>query len=221
MQAPTDDNSIVLVRAAPVPGETARGLHDAADALRDCSGEVVVFFHGAGIEHATAAHLHDWQTLAGPSRLKLEVCSAAWQRRHTGTPSAPFELSSLVRFWHRVARGDRVAGGGLDESGKASPSGRWVVQIDSGPAHPNSREMLEMVLAGASLELPITVLFSGDGRLHLVGEQACHWRQLVDFELARLCVLDDGDVEPELPVVTLDNEALDRLRERSAGLFLL
>jgi len=81
--------------------------------------------------------------------------------------------------------------------------------------------MLELVLAGASLELPIVIVFTGEGRQHLVGGQARQWQQLVDFDLARLHVLANGGFRPELEADIIDKAGLERLSERSRGILVL
>ncbi len=221
MQAPTDDNSIVLVGSAPLSGTAAETVDEASRALRECTGEVVVFFHGNGVDHAMPGYSDQWVGLSGDSRLRLEVCSAAWQRRHSHTLLAPFVISSLVRFWHRLATGYRIAGRGTHAPEESSLADPWVVRIDSVPSEPDSRERLEMVLAGVSLDLPITLVFTGEGRQHLVGGWGRQWRQLVDFDLARVHVLGDGDLESELPVEVLDEEGLERLTAGARGVLVL
>jgi hypothetical protein len=221
MQTPTDDNSIMLVGSAPLSGAPTSAVNDATQALRECTGEVVVFFHGSGVDHATAAHSGPWLALSGLSRLKLEVCSAAWQRRHARTPPAPFVVSSLVRFWHRVAKGYRIVGQAGCASRNTALDSPWVIRIDSRPAEPDSREVLEVVLAGASLELPIAVVFTGEGRRHLIGGQVRQWRQLVDFELARCHVLAGDDFKSEFPAETIDDEGLGRLVAQGRGVLVL
>lgn len=105
MQAPDQDNSILLVRAEPESFGGDRALDLAADRLRQCNGRVVAFFHGAGVDHARCSHAGPWIELACDHELVLEVCAAAWQRRHDDDLPEPFVRSSLVRFWHRVASG--------------------------------------------------------------------------------------------------------------------
>ena len=109
MQARIQDNSIVLVRAAPGRVSDSRALATVVGMLEQVHGEVVVFFHGPGSAHAAEPHADAWKRLAErDDRVVLEVCSAAWQRRHDGEPVAPFKRSSLVRFWHRALSGDQV-----------------------------------------------------------------------------------------------------------------
>ncbi len=109
MQAASNDNSIVLIRAAPESDAGQRSLAKVVAILQQCSGRVVAFFHGDGVSHAAAPQCKAWKRLAEHEhRLVLEVCSASWQRRHTGGPDAPFVCSSLVQFWHRASSGDLV-----------------------------------------------------------------------------------------------------------------
>lgn len=117
MQAACNDNSIVLIRAVPESDAGRRALEKVAASLQQCSGRVVAFFHGDGVAHAARPQSKAWKCLAEQEhRLVLEVCSAAWTRRHVGGPEAPFVNSSLVQFWHRAASGDRVLSvGAADE----------------------------------------------------------------------------------------------------------
>lgn len=109
MQVASHDNFIVLIRAAPQSDAGKRALAIVAASLQQCSGLVVAFFHGSAVSHAARSHAEAWTSLAGhEQRLVLEVCSAAWQRRHGGEPAAPFVRSSLVRFWHRASSGYQV-----------------------------------------------------------------------------------------------------------------
>lgn len=62
----------------------------------------------------------------------------------------------------------------------------WVVVVGAAPQEPDSREMLELVLAGATLELELVVVFDGAGCDHLEPEAIAPWRQLIDFDLADL-----------------------------------
>ncbi len=216
MQATNDDNSIMLIRAEPQSVEAENAQHEALVALRGCKGEVVVFFHGAGVDHACGAAAGSWQRLAARG-LRLEVCSAAWQRRHEGEPEAPFVLSSLVRFWHRVATGYRLVC--HREAGRGSRQGAtWVIIVTAAPSEADSREILELVLAGASLELPLAVIFRDRGCGQLVGEFARGWRQLVDFDLASLYyTLCAEDFEPGIPASPLDREQAGHLCNTARG----
>jgi hypothetical protein len=215
MDSAPDHNLILLIRTPPGGPDDAFGAPPVAAALGPVGAEAVVFFHGPGVEHAFGEARAAWAPLAD-SGARLEVCSAAWQRRHDGALEPPFMLSTLVRFWNRLARGYRV----VDlqgESGAVRGDAFWLVVVSAEPAEPDGREMLELVLAGASLELPLAVLFQGAGCRHLVGETARGWRQLVDYEMAALYCAVGQELEAEVPVTRLDSEGLKRLRAASRG----
>lgn len=63
---------------------------------------------------------------------------------------------------------------------------RWVIVVGAPPREPDSREMLELVLAGATLEVDLVVVFENAGCEHLEPELIAPWRQLIDFDLAEL-----------------------------------
>lgn len=86
---------------------------------------------------------------------------------------------------------------------------KWVVVISHAPAGPDSQEMLELVLAGVSLELDVLVVFCGAGVEHVVGETARPWRQLTDLGLASIW-FESGCLGSRSP-------AIDGAREMSRG----
>jgi len=98
----------------------------------------------------------------------------------------------------------------------------WLIRITSPPAEPDSREMLELVLAGASLDVPLVVVFAGDGRRHLDEAAFAAWRQLVDFGLAK--VVAEGEAGPAgLPerVEVMTRGQLEALELEAAGAMAL
>lgn len=101
-------------------------------------------------------------------------------------------------------------------------NGPWLIRITSAPAEPDSRELLELVLAGASLDVPIVVVFAGDGRRHLDEAAFAAWRQLVDFGLARI-VAEDGADSGGLPegVEVMARGQLEILELEAAGVMAL
>ncbi len=217
MQVLNDNNLILLVRATPGSAPAVDALNRASRMLRESSGELVVFFHGAGVEHACAPNAAEWSPLAARGA-RLEVCRAAWQRRHDDEPDSAFISSSLVSFWHRVASDHQLAccGQGQHASGEL-PGRGWVIEVTAPPSDPDSREILELVLAGASLELPLAVIFRDHGCSHLTGAEARGWRQLVDFELAELyhCCSEGG--ESDIAATPLSRDRAERLCETARG----
>ncbi len=102
-------------------------------------------------------------------------------------------------------------------------SDAWVIHIALHPDETVSAEMLDLVMAGASLDLPLVVLFSGGGRDHLRGGWASRWRQLTDFGLARLAYQLEDDVvfRPEMPAEGLDATKVEMLLEHARGVLKL
>ena len=101
------------------------------------------------------------------------------------------------------------------------PSSAWVLIVAQPPAEPDSREMLELVLAGATLEIELIVVFDGAGAEHLEPEPFAPWRQLVDFDLADLRAR--GAAPGLLPagVDRLDDAGLERLLDDARGVLKL
>ncbi len=89
----------------------------------------------------------------------------------------------------------------------------FLVRIRSAPDEVGSIEMLELILAGASLEADLTVLFEGLGVDHLRAPWAKMWRQLTDYELATLWMRAEAGepVSVDLPVRRVGGDELDEL----------
>ncbi|QKK03170.1 MAG: hypothetical protein HND55_11225 [Pseudomonadota bacterium] len=73
----------------------------------------------------------------------------------------------------------------------------WVVIVQLPPSEPASTEMLELVLAGASLDLDLTVVFRGAGVAHVAEDPFRPWRQLIDHSLATVLVESGAARLPE------------------------
>jgi len=97
------------------------------------------------------------------------------------------------------------------------PGRSWLIRIAPAPGEPASREMLERVLAAASLDIAVAVVFEGEGLRHLEPEWFEPWRQLVDFELAALHALDPPAGLLPGGVAAIDEQALARLCSAAAG----
>lgn len=98
----------------------------------------------------------------------------------------------------------------------------WILVVGTAPADPDSREMLELVLAAATLDCRIVVVFGSAGAAHLEPAHFAPWRQLIDFSLAELHV--DASDAPALPpagVGTMNPESFERLSRSAAGVFEL
>ncbi len=77
---------------------------------------------------------------------------------------------------------------------------RFVIRIDGLPTAADGRELLELVLAAASLDLDVVVLLCGSAAGLLAGAEHAGWRQLVEQDLAHVCVsAGSGDLDVALP----------------------
>lgn len=70
---------------------------------------------------------------------------------------------------------------------------RFVIEVDGLPDPADQIELLELVLAAASLELPVTVLLTSDAVALLTSPASLAWRQLIEQDLADVAVA--GDVQ--------------------------
>ncbi|MCC5863496.1 MAG: hypothetical protein JJU31_00050 [Wenzhouxiangella sp.] len=88
----------------------------------------------------------------------------------------------------------------------------FLIEIATAPAELAGRELLELVLAAASLDVDLVVLFRNHGLAYLEARWNQGWRQLLDHELATVCCLAPAG-EKTLPgLLELEQPALDRLR---------
>lgn len=89
----------------------------------------------------------------------------------------------------------------------------FLLRIGTAPEVSHADELLELVLAGASLDVDLVVVFEGPAVAHLQKPHVQRWRQLTDFGLAPLYCLTgpDSDLLPEQPAVSIGDEDLDRL----------
>lgn len=101
------------------------------------------------------------------------------------------------------------------------PGESWVVVVAVAPEETASREMLELVLAGATLELDMVVVFEGAGCGHLEPEAIAPWRQLIDFDLAELRARRPESSLMPYGVAALDERGFERLCRDAAGVLRL
>lgn len=101
------------------------------------------------------------------------------------------------------------------------PDRAWIIVVGSAPEEPDSQEMLELVLAGATLELDMTVVFEGAGCGHLEPETIAPWRQLIDFELADLRALQPDSTLLPAGVSPIDEPTFGELCRNAAGVLRL
>ncbi len=146
---------------------------------------VLIFLHGPAIE-GLAADRANHPILIDRPDFALAVCSAGWQRRTDREPPPPWQLMSLAQFWHAL---DRSTG---EQAGK----GRYLIDIQHDPQR-NERdwqELLELVLAGAALDLDLIATLTPEAQRAL---RACStarraWQQLSDHRLATLIEVESG-----------------------------
>lgn len=69
---------------------------------------------------------------------------------------------------------------------------RYRVTVAACPEPSDHRELLELVLAAASLDLRLDVVLLGSACALLSGADAAGWRQLVDMGLAELWIEDEA-----------------------------
>lgn len=222
---------IVLLRARPGSEASRLALARIREWAAVRPAGLLVFLHGPGVEHAAfGAPDADWRRLAEWHDVGLEVCSAAWQRRHRQALAEPWQLSSLVTFWDRLLNAPQLVcfGDGQDlrprvesmQSVRSDPP--WLIVISTAPADPDSREMLELVLAGAALDCPLAVVFTGPGVDHLEPDRFRAWRQLIDFDLAPIHLAAAAhSILPPAGVELLDHSALAALCKSARGVMEL
>lgn len=97
----------------------------------------------------------------------------------------------------------------------------WVIVIGAGPGDPGSREMLELILAGATLELALVVVFEGPGCAHLEPDDFAPWRQLIDFDLAELRARQPRSALMPSGVTAIDGDEFETLCRGAAGVLRL
>lgn len=97
----------------------------------------------------------------------------------------------------------------------------WVIVVGAEPAEPGSREMLELILAGATLELRLVVVFEGRGCAHLEPDVFAPWRQLIDFELAELRARGSRLALVPAGVTAIEVDELESLCRDAAGVLRL
>lgn len=78
------------------------------------------------------------------------------------------------------------------------PERRFLIEVGELPDPADRRELLELVLAAASIDLSVTVLLRGAAADLLTLSSTRAWRQLIDQELASVGVAGpwDGNALP-------------------------
>gem|GEM_PF-7127569 len=75
----------------------------------------------------------------------------------------------------------------------------YRIVVDGLPEALDRRELLELVLAAASLDLRVQVLLLGRARELLRGSEHAGWRQLLEQDLAEVLVGDSEDALAPVP----------------------
>ncbi len=182
-----------------------------------------IFLHGDAV--SIADRLSASMRIAGG--LDAAVCSTSWRRRYPErAPPPPFAVSTLTQLIARLARGvariDSYGAGGICCS-RDSGSGSYLLEVAFAPAsRRQAAEVIEWLLAAASMELDLRVLFSGGGIAHLDGDGARAWRQFTDFGLVELYVHSrDGRAPPGVDVGRVGTAGAVRLRGAARQVILL
>ena len=100
-------------------------------------------------------------------------------------------------------------------------SNRWVIVVAMAPSEPDSREMLELVLAGATLEVNLVVVFEGPGLAHLDPDAIAPWPQLIDFDLAELRARRPASSLLPVGVSAIEDRQFEAMCRDAAGVLKL
>ncbi len=95
-------------------------------------------------------------------------------------------------------------------------SAAFLLRIRHFPQPLEARELMEVALAGASLDIDLAVLFEDAALAFLMTPAAAGWRQLHDFDLAPVCVPAEAAAALELPAWVLRLDAA-QLRDMASS----
>lgn len=76
---------------------------------------------------------------------------------------------------------------------------RFAVVVEACPDPAESVEVLELILAAASLELSLTVVLCGDAADLLSAPETRSWQQLIEHDLAEVFVSGETGADRPLP----------------------
>lgn len=98
-----------------------------------------------------------------------------------------------------------------------------LIEIDYAPETAfASLEALEIILAAAALEFSLVVLLHGPAMAFVQGPESRRWRQLIDFELARLVTTESLSHWPDaLPVREIDAADVEQMRDNARNILTL
>lgn len=161
-----------------------------------------VFLHGNGVI---------WAQQAGLTPDVL-ICSASWQRRFGQQTPGSGALSSLMVFWARALSTKRLIGGeGSACAVQMQADSRWLLSYRGDATKLARQEALELVMAGASLDLDLRVVLEPPAWQSFCDDEWQAWLQLVDHQLARLCCLAERERSFPEGVEQCTSKALDAL----------
>jgi hypothetical protein len=186
-------NRVMLVQAGLEDPLARAQLEQARALLTAGQGPLLVFFHVRAAALEGRGQAQAWSRLAADHDVTLAVCQAARARRVDSLVEAPFQSSTLVRFWASVLNAAEL----LAPHPVAVRPGGFLLNIQRAADPLESRELLELVLAAASLELDIVVCFGAEALSLLAGEGGAGWFQLRDHELARMVTTATDSAELE------------------------
>lgn len=199
-------NSVILIQSRLADPASQALRRQLAECLESGKDSALVFFHAAAAALDDDRERGAWKRLADSYSVTLAVCHAARARRVAAVLDPAFKDSSLIAFWDAVLRADSL----YAPRHCAVRCGRFLIRIAHQHDELEAREYLELVLAGASLELDLIVLFESDGLALLAGGRARPWRQLIEHGLARM-VTTDVRTESTLPEV-VDASTIEQWR---------
>ncbi|MGY6589067.1 MAG: hypothetical protein ACXIUB_12360 [Wenzhouxiangella sp.] len=155
---------------------------------QDRAAGACVFLHGEGVNWARQPGLD----------AELLICSASWQRRFGQQAPGSGRPASLMVFWARARAEGRVFSRGSPACGRPGQGGdAWLLRYRGDESALARREALELVMAGASLDLDLTVVLEPSAWGAFSDQDWQGWQQLLDHQLANLvCRAGPGDAIP-------------------------
>ena len=204
-------------------------MHGLREAVR-LHESTMVFFQGDGVEVPFRSG-KGWPE-SNPG-VDWCVCRTSLERRMPpdALPTA-FTVATLATFYQAVCGAGRVDSMGLGgrsccrlqpSRGGNGSSNPLLLEVGFAPADPRQRhEALEMALGAAALALEASVLFYGDGLVHLAGDAARGWSQITDFGLLDLYAEASGRCSGvKIPVHAVDAAKVADLRDRATTILIL
>lgn len=167
---------------------------------------VQVFLHGPAVGEWLVGVQDVLWALANNPQVRVGVCQAAWQRliqQQRAPRDPPFPVMSLIAIWDAIGQAKAVSCFGWGQwpdhwlaaptedptsnrEGEGQRAQSYGVMIAYGPSSADRDSLLEWVLAGATLDLDLVVVFAGDGASELEDEAAKRWAQVKDHDLAKV-----------------------------------